>query len=1371
MTLNPSSGILSSSNKTDANCGQSDGSMTVIWTGGNGPFSISGSVSQNNATSPHTFSNLPSGSYTVTITDANGCTSSTAAIIGNGTGPAVSASAQTATCGLSNGSVAVSWTDGVGPFTISGDLVQNNATNPTIFNNLAAGSYNVTLTDANGCSSVALAVVSNTTNPQISATINNASCGQDNGNITIVWTNGTGPFNISGDLNQAGASSPTFFFNLSQGTYNVTVTDFHGCASSTICVISNSTGPTATVTSSNATCGLNNGIVNIVWSGGVGPFTITGDLNRSNATSPAIFSVLSAGTYNFSLTDANNCTSFHTVTLTNTISPTATSTQTDANCGQSNGAMIVTWSGGVGPFNITGDLTQNNASSPFTFTGLSSGSYTVVISDVNGCSSTTTAIVGNGSGPVVTSSAQPTTCGMDNGAVTVQWTGGVGPFSISGSLVQVNATNPTVFTNLPSGSYSTILTDSNGCTSIATSTVINVGSPQISTTVNNASCGQNNGSVTVIWSNGAAPFNISGDLSQSGASSPALFNNLSAGAYNIIVTDKNGCTASSIATVLNNQGPIVSVNKKNGSCGLNNGEISIAWTGGVGPFTITGDINRNNATSPAVFPLLIAGTYSFTIKDANNCSSVQSVTITNTTPPIAMATKTDANCGQSNGSLVVAWTGGTAPFIVSGDLSQNNATSPHTFSNLSSGSYTVVITDSHGCSASASASIGNGSGPVVSASVAPETCGKRNGSVTITWTGGVSPFNISGDLVRNNASSPTTFNNLSAGKYNITLTDATGCTSIASPTVTNAAGLTGTTIKQDATCGLSNGNVVITWSGGVAPFNLKGSFDRPNISSPAAVDNLSPGTYTFEVFDANGCSAVSTVTINNVPGVTMQCDAKSESAQNANDGSIVLTFANGVSPYSVVWSGTASGSMNGISTATFNISNLGDGTYNIIVTDANGCTADCESIIASPDCKMTADVKGEITKCFGSNDGVITLQISEPVGNVKIVWSNAAWNGMTNITNAAAGTYRVTITDEANCIVTDNVIIGQPSQLSVNCNGNSVSEHGNTDGIGIIGIQGGTANYAISWSGTQSGLLSNVPSGNSSIPGLSVGAYSVTVTDNNGCHDECSFSIGDVPCTLSISTKIIQPKCFDTCDGDITLTVAGTSANYQISWSDSSFGNVDHITELCEGNYSVTVTDTNGCTSSSSNIIIVNPEKIDVKIMASNVLPYINEIVNLSLETNVPSSLIDSIFWVNDQLSCHNCAAPTIQVIKDENVNVVIMDKNGCVASDDIVLRVKRLNVVDFPNIIATNSNSGNDKFFPIGKKDNIKSVKSLSIYDRWGNLVFYKENMDVNAPDQGWNASYNAQPVEQGVYVYVAYVDFIDGTSEVFMGDVTVIR
>jgi hypothetical protein len=153
----------------------------------------------------------------------------------------------------------------------------------------------------------------------------------------------------------------------------------------------------------------------------------------------------------------------------------------------------------------------------------------------------------------------------------------------------------------------------------------------------------------------------------------------------------------------------------------------------------------------------------------------------------------------------------------------------------------------------------------------------------------------------------------------------------------------------------------------------------------------------------------------------------------------------------------------------FTIQNLKAGAYSVTVTDKNGCTAECAFTVQGLGCTIAAVATGTNSSCFGSNDGSIKLTITGAVGNTNIVWSNAGWNGLTNIVNASPGDIFSYDYDAAGCVATESVLVGQPSEVKVSCTANPVSGPNTNDGVSIINISGGTPNYKIDWSGAQSG--------------------------------------------------------------------------------------------------------------------------------------------------------------------------------------------------------------------------------------------------------------------------------------------------------------
>jgi hypothetical protein len=421
---------------------------------------------------------------------------------------------------------------------------------------------------------------------------------------------------------------------------------------------------------------------------------------------------------------------------------------------------------------------------------------------------------------------------------------------------------------------------------------------------------------------------------------------------------------------------------------------------------------------------------------------------------------------------------------------------------------------------------------------------------------------------------------------------------------------------------------------------------------------------------------------------------------------------------------------------------------------------------------MTANAQGEITSCNGGSDGKIKLVISGASGQVNVVWSNPAWNGLTTINNAPAGNYSVTVTDQQNCVVTDNVIIGQPDPVMFSCSGGSNTAHGAEDGAATITVVGGTPNYSISWNGPETGTLDNRPSGTSNLTALKPGNYGVTVTDNNGCTSTCTFVILDQACTVSLTLKTRDASCFGECDGEAELTLNGFSGLPVIDWGKTEYAGLSKITGLCSGNYKVTVTDTKGCSATLGSIFVDQPEQIILELTADNEVVKINESFGLHLDVTSSGTAISDIQWDNSaNLSCDDCYDPIARISDPTVFNVTVRDSAGCEAKTSIEIKILKVRQIEFPNIINTSSTSGNAVFYPKGNADEVVMVEQLRIYDRWGNLVFENSEFEINAPEEGWDGHFRGVLVNPAVFLYYSRVLMEDGSAKIYNGDLTVIR
>ncbi|MBN9386395.1 MAG: SprB repeat-containing protein, partial [Chitinophagaceae bacterium] len=909
--------------------GASTGTATVTASGGTPPYSYSWNTTPVQTTA--TASGLAAGSYTVTVTDANGCTATATITITQPTSLSATTAITNVSCnGGSNGSVAITPAGGTGPYTISPAQT-----------GLAAGNYTFTVKDANGCSINVPVTITQPTPITATTAITNVSCnGGSNGSVIITPSGGTSPYTIT--PTQTG---------LAAGNYTFTVTDANGCSINVSVTITQPTPVTATTAITNVSCnGGSNGSVVITPSGGTGPYTIT----------PAQTG-LAAGNYTFTITDANGCSINIPVTITQPTPITTTSTTTNVACnGEATGSATVTASGGTPPYSYSWNTTPTQTTA--TASGLAAGSYTVTVTDAKGCTKTATVTISQPTSLSTTTAITNVSCnGGSNGSVVITPSGGTSPYT----------TTPAQ-TGLAAGNYTFTVKDANGC-SISVPVTITQPTPiTTTTTTTNVACnGASTGSATVTASGGTPPYSYSWNTTPTQTTATAT--DLASGSYTVTIIDAKGCTTTTTVSVTQPTSLSATTAITNVSCnGGSNGSVVITPSGGIGPYTIT----------PAQTGLT-AGSYTFTITDANGCSIDVPVTITQPTPITVTTAVTNVSCnGGSNGSVVITPSGGTGPYTI---------TPAQT--GLAAGSYTFTVKDANGCSISMPVTITQPTPITATTAIINVSCNEgSNGSVIITPSGGTGPYTITPAQT-----------GLAAGNYTFTVTDANGCSINVPVTITQPTPITATTAITNVSCnGGSNGSVVITPSGGTGPYTI----------TPAQT-GLAAGNYTFTVKDANGCSINVPVTITQPSPITTTSTTTNVACNGASTGTATVTASGGTPPYSYSWNTTPT-------QTTATASGLAAGSYTVTVTDANGCTATATITITQPT-SLSATTAITNVSCNGGSNGSVVITPSGGTGPYTIT---PAQIGLT------AGNYTFIVTDANGCSITVPVTITQPSPIT-----------------------------------------------------------------------------------------------------------------------------------------------------------------------------------------------------------------------------------------------------------------------------------------------------------------------------------------------------
>jgi hypothetical protein len=510
----------------------------------------------------------------------------------------------------------------------------------------------------------------------------------------------------------------------------------------------------------------------------------------------------------------------------------------------------------------------------------------------------------------------------------------------------------------------------------------------------------------------------------------------------------------------------------------------------------------------------------------------------------------------SEGSATVSVSGGIAPYTQSWSPSGGSGT---TASNLTAGLYVVTVTDASLCSVTKEFIITqpatNISGTTTVTNIACR--GGNTGAINLTPTGGVEPYtyNWGGGIITEDR------NNLTAGTYSVTITDANGCSgTISGITVTQpAAALSGTAFAANVACfGGNTGEINLTPTGGTGPY----TFSWSDGATTEDRSGLTAGIYSVTITDSNGCeTTVNGITVSQPASVVSGTAVVTNvSCNGGSNGSINLTPTGGVGPYVYNWGG-------GITT-TKDRSNLTAGTYSVTITDVNGCSRTISGItVTQPAAAISGATVVTNVSCFGDNTGEINLIPSGGTGPYTFSWNDGATtedrNGLT------AGTYSVTITDNNGCQTTLNgitvsapasVVSGTAVVTNVSCFG------GDTGEINLI-PNGGTGPYTFSW---NDGATTEDRSG------LTAGIYSVTITDNNGCETTVNGITVSQPASVVSGTAVVtNVSCFGGNTGEINLIPNGGTGPYTFSWNDGA--TTEDRNGLTAGTYSVTIADQNGC--------------------------------------------------------------------------------------------------------------------------------------------------------------------------------------------------
>lgn len=968
----------------------------------------------------------------------------------------------------------------------------------------------------------------------------------------LSWTGPSGPLGSANPLVVCPTTTSTYTATVVNTTCagNVTVSD-------QVVVSTTSGGITTTGAQTNVTCnGACTGSATVTVTAGTGPFTYVWAPAPGGGQGTPTATGLCAGVYTCVVSNAAGCTSGQTFTITQPPVITAVNTQTNVACfGGCTGQANVSASGGTGTYTYVWAPAPGGGQGTSTATGLCAGVYTCVISSPAGCSITSTFTITQN--PVITStmSMTPATCSVNNGTATMSPSGGAGGFTYNWTPGNPTGDGTATVTGLAPGAWVCTVTDANGCTH---SNTINVtATTGISGTVNvtPALCFGGTGSATATPTGGTGPYTYA--WSPTGGTGATATN--PAGVYTCLITDiPTGCTVTVTATIT--QPPALSVTPTqtniacNGQC---NGSASVTITGGTGGYTYNWVPAPGAGQGTANATGLCVGVYTATATDANGCTITQTFNITQPPALNLVMSMTQATCSSANGQACVVASGGVGGYTYTWSPSGGTGTCA---TSLLANVYTVLVTDANGCTATNTINVTNAAAPTatITASTNVSCFGGNNGSATVVASGGAGGYTYTWTPTGGNAAVGTP---LTAQAYTVTVSDLNGCTAQAFVTITQPPVLTATAAGTDVLCnGAATGSVTVTPTGGAGGYTYTWapSGGPGNIST-----NLLSAVYSCTVTDVNGCTVVTSYNVTQ-PTPLAATTSFTQSTCGLPNGNACVNASGGAGGYTYSWSPTpGSGAC---------LNNVTGGAYVCLITDANGCTLSVTVTVPSANTPTISIMASNNVSCFGGNNGSATATSVGGTTPYNYLWSNADPDSIAG--NLVAGTYTVTVTDANGCVDTTQITILEPPQLTATINGTDILCFGASSGSAYVTAAGGTPGYSYLWA--PSGGTSDTASASTA------GTYSCTITDANGCSVTVSVTLTEPP-LLTVASAGFNVSCFGACDGQLVAIPGGGVPNYTFNWTSGCL--LPACNNACAGQYTVTVTDLNGCTASDTALV------------------------------------------------------------------------------------------------------------------------------------------------------------------------------------------
>ena len=622
------------------------------------------------------------------------------------------------------------------------------------------------------------------------------------------------------------------------------------------------------------------------------------------------------------------------------------------------------------------------------------------------------------------------------------------------------------------------------------------------------------------------------------------------GSVSVTITDACGSFTDTLMVVSSTLSAAVSVSAPISCNGLSDGELTATASGGDAPYNYA----WSNGATTDVMGSLGAGTFTVTITDGNGCSATaQSTLLAPSLLGSSIAQTSNLGCtGGATAALNVSGSGGTTPYT----YAWSNSGSAAAITGLAAGVYTVTLSDANGCASQSSFAIAP-SVPLVSSTTvnAAASCfGSADGVANAQAAGGASPYTYNWST----GNSTSSLNGVLAGNYTVTVTDAQGCTASSTVNITQPAALSVnlSTVTQVSCNGGNDGVAASLASGGTQAY----SYSWSNGGSNGIVANLSAGTYSLTLTDANGCTATAATTVTEPTALSASLSSTNETCLGDGNGTANVLAAGGSGTYNYLWSSGAAGA---------NVASLTPGYYTVTITDANGCTQVGNTTVGAGAALPTVNLGADDSFCDGDS-----YTLNGGGGVISYLWSTGATTS--SITAATPGVYWVQVADNQGCTNRDSILLTNWPQFNLNTSSQNVGCELDADGSAVANVSGGAAPITYLWSDANASTTA-------ALNNLESGAYTVTVTDANGCTEVQSATV-----SFNFPKPVVDlgPAQDFICETyTYTINPTGGFANYL--WSNGE--TTSSIVVATPGIYSVVATDINGCSDVDSIDLVSDP--------------------------------------------------------------------------------------------------------------------------------------------------------------------------------------